>query len=166
MTKHNFNDALDFLSKYKKIPALIEASAESFVSKFYYDAIDDIVGNFEQSYPIVTVKTKRNNLIKYHTDVDDIWTYTPLGTPVTMRELFYYVNNGTSTRVVSMPIGFANESFPGTTYTTYQQYNRSEIYYDANNNNPGIEERDWITQIASRQQVLERLGIRSIIKRL
>ncbi len=157
------NGIADFRKLLKKIPGILEKQADIFADIQHKKAIEDIVENFDTTFPVDTVKSTTGGSITYNTNVEDVSVITPLNTATDTRSIFYFLNSGTSIRYAAMPSDFSNETFPGTTYTISQQYDRKNIYYDPKGL-PGIDARNWIEIIAKRTSVLDYLGMDRLVK--
>lgn len=156
----------------RKIPNLeglgqkLTARQDSIARNFIKKQFEEIVAPFDSRIKFAV----RNNETPstYTTNIaptEDEAGTNAAGTPVTSRELFHWLDEGTSIRYVGMPTGFDNETSPNSIVTrAINSYERKDIYF-LKNPVPGIEGRNFLKQVFDLYKNVYRLHMSQEIKR-
>lgn len=91
----------------------------------------------------------RYNAGSYVTNIsptEDVAGTNAADKPVTSKELFTWLDEGTSVTTVVMPDEFSNETSPNSLDTNHADYDREEIYFSGNIY-PGMDARNFLKQI-------------------
>lgn len=136
--------------KIKKIQGLgtaIRLEQIKVAKQIYMARLQELVQPFDSRIEFqVQSRYAEGNYITNISPTDDIAGINAADKPVTSKELFTWLDEGTSVTTVVMPDEFSNETSPNSLDTSHADYDREEIYFSGNIY-PGMDARNFLKQI-------------------
>lgn len=69
------------------------------------------------------------------------------GSSIQTALIFMFLDQGTEVRYAKMPPDFSNETSPNSLSTSHADYDRSKIFIDTDNPQPGLDARNFMKQV-------------------
>lgn len=126
---------------------LLIKEQETIARNYYQKKLEEVVQPFDSRIEFATVSESRSgNYITNISPTEDIAGVNAAGTPVTSRELFNWLDQGTAYRMVGMPEDMVNETTPNSLSTGSSGHDRDEVYF-FDEPRPGIDARFFLRNV-------------------
>lgn len=128
---------------FEKIDIIVRKTIRD-VGQEIKEELQQIVEPFESSIDIVSA-TKENGssyVIEIMGNPNDVATINAAGDGVSSHDLLKFLDGGTDTKYVGMPLEFDNETTPNSKATSHKDYDRDGVYF-LPNPVAGIDARGW-----------------------
>ena len=149
----------------ERLGEILKKEQESIARNYYMAKLREIVAPFDSRIEFRIESEMRNgDYITNISPTDDIAGQNAADTAVTSKELFRWLDEGTSLRWVGMPEDMQNETSPGSLATRGAGYDREEVYF-FNEPRPGIDGRNFLAGVAAlyenvyRNQIIGAIGM-------
>ena len=120
---------------------------------FLKPELERIVAPFETNIPFVLRESSSGDSEKVLVGPDlGPTTLNAAGDTVRTADIFFWLDQGTDVRYVTMPDDFSNETSPGSLATRRAEYDRARIKVDRGNPHEGIEARNFLEQVGKQYE--------------
>jgi len=135
------------LPKLHPLGKLLREEQEKIARVYHLQKLDEIVQPFDSriSFRVASDETS-DDYITNISPTDEIAGLNAADDPVTSKELFNWLDAGTSIRYVGMPDEFSHETTPNSLATSHAEYDRNDIFF-LDEPTVGIEARHFLRQI-------------------
>lgn len=134
--------------KLEGLAEVLKREQDTIARNYYQAKLEEIVQPFDSRIEFATVSEMRGG--SYVTNIaptEDVAGINAANSPVTSRELFNWLDQGTAYRMVGMPEDMQNETSPNSLSTQSSNYDRDEIYF-FDEPRPGIDARLFLQNVA------------------
>lgn len=133
--------------KLLPLARLLEQQQVRIAQTSHYNKLVEIVEPFDSRITFTLIS--ENNKGNYVTNIapSDVIAGTNLAdTPVTSKQLFQWLDEGTNENWIGVPDEFDNETFPNSLHTTSVDYDREKLFF-LDEPRVGIDARNFLEQI-------------------
>lgn len=150
--------------KLEGLSTVIRREQVNVAKQYHLKGLQEIVEPFDSRITF-NVQSRYDNGT-YVTNIspsDSVAGQNAADNDVTSKELFMWLDEGTSVTTVVMPEDFANETQPWSIDTRHVDYDRDEIFFSGNIY-PGMDARHFLSQIGELYINVYRNNMSNVIK--
>lgn len=152
------------IKKLEGLAGIIRREQANIANLYHKRQLEEVVAPFDSRITFRTLSRYRNG--DYVTNIaptDEIAGLNAADTPVTSKELFNWLDAGTSVTTVVMPDEFSNETIPNSIFTSHADYDRKEIYFSGNVY-PGMDARNFLKLVGDMFENVYRNNMNNAIR--